>query len=503
MASISELQNKREALLKQIKAKGGKDSAPNLAKRLRELDDQIKSTRGDEDTKDPSQGLTKAEEKIRKGVEGGKNLSNSLGFDKPLSQLGTDIPEDQKALIESLRQLGDPSSEAFVGKRGQQESDALNTLKGISDEAGSTSPEETLALDSLKSLMSGAGQRSKETSDLLGSLGGDFAKAGERSADTTDIISQAKARAATAGNRSTEMQETLRLMEQGLAGLNATENQALREQGQREVDRKFQSAVDGLQNAARTTGLKSSLRAGTRNARKDAMMAQGDLEQKNLLANVDVKRNAKLDYSDLLGKQEQSEFNRGDTAFNTYGNLVGDAETREGNRRIGAGNVYANALGGAEANEFDQRNRTTNAYAGAVNDFTASRFNRRTNAADAYSGRVNDLANNERGRVNDALGNYGNSIADRNAFFLDSSKVNLGQERADRAAQIQSSLGLAGLAENETARQRALRQGKRKSKKGDGRVAGQTSTLADPNQFGGFRSAADQEYYNSVAGLLG
>jgi hypothetical protein len=403
--------------------------------------------------------LDKAQQKVKKDVEGGQNLNNVLGLTKPLSRISTDTPDDQKAFIESLKSLSDPNSEAFVGKRSDEEKGVVDSLKGLFDSAGEKSPEETKALGSLEEILNSAGKRSGDTTDLLATL---------------------KNRAATAGNRSAEMADTLNLMKSGLAGLNASENTALREQAQKEVDRKYQAAVDNIQKAAQASGMRGgNVAAGMRNARRDAMGAQGDLEQKNLLANIDVQDRRRNDYANTLSGAEAAEFGRGTTALDAYGNTLGNTEGRE----------------------FDQKSSAANNYASGVNDFTNNRFNRMNTAAGNWGNTVTSLGNNERGRVSDALNNYGAGLTDRNNYFLDTSKVNLGQERTDRAAETASSLGLAGLAENERARRRALKQQKRRSGgTGDGRTA-PTNATTTPGQYGGFNSAADQEYYNTISSI--
>lgn len=436
------------------KKAGGAKKEPNKA------DDKKADTKADapkaEEKKEIK--LDKSEQKVLKDVKGGQGITNQLGFDKPLSRVSTDTPEDQKAYIEAVRALTDPSSAAFVGKRSDEEKGAVAQLQKMMTESGQQTPEERAALDSLKGVLD---------------------KAGVRSGEMTELLAGMKDKVATAGQRSAEMKETLDLMKGGLAGLNAPENQALREQAQKEVDRKYQSAVEDFQNQSRLSGMGGAARAGMRNARRDAMMAQGDLEQKNLLANIDVQDRRRNEYAQTLGQQETAE----------------DARYRA------AVDAYRSQLSDTEKEEFDQRAGAAANYAAGVNDYTSNRFNRMNTATNNYANTVGQYGINERARVNEALGNYGTALNDRNAQFMDATKVNLGQERTDRAAQVQSALGFAGLSETERARKRALRQNKRRG--GDGRVNPSGAGATQPGQYGGFNSAADQEYYNSVANALG
>lgn len=359
--------------------------------------------------KDGQVRLDKPQQKVKKDIEGGQNLSSILGLVNPLSRVSTDLPEDQKAYLESIRQLADPSSAGFIGKRSDEEKKGVSELDSVLQEAKTVSADELKAKGNLENLV------------------------------------------ATAGQRSADMAETLNLMKSGLAGLSAPENQALREQAQREVDRKKQSAVEAVQNSARRSGMRGgAVQAGLRAASRDAVGAQADLEQKNLVSNIDI----------------------------------------QDRRR----NDYVNNLGGVEGREFAQKSDASNNYADAIRGFTDSRFNRMTSAADAYSGRVNQLGSNERQNIMAANENYGAGLKNRDENFLATTKVNLGQERTDRAAQNASVMGLAGLTENERARRRARRENKRRNNGSNSNTS--TNPAADPNQ-------AARDYINEVANIYG
>ncbi len=400
--------------------------------------------------------LDKAQNSVLKGVRGGQDIANVLGLDAPLSRVSTDIPEDQQRLIASIRELSDPTSAAFVGRRSGEESAAVDRLRGLMDSAGVRSSEASSLIDRLRSDSETRGQRTQEMADNLANL---------------------KDRAARAGQRSEEMKSILGMMQSGLAGLNSQENQALREQAQREVDRKLTSALDSVRSAARTGGLKGGAsRAAERNARRDAMMAQADMEQKNLLSNVELQDKRRMDYAGTLGDAETNEFNQGRLSNLDYSNSLTGAESTENQRYADAINAYAGTLTNMEDNEFGQKQSATRDYAGTVGS----------------------LNNNERERTRNALSDLSGAYADRNAQAMRATELNLGQERADKAGKIQSSFGLAGLTEAERARRRALRGNKQRS----GNNSGSTATTT-PGQFGGFNSAQDQEYYNTVSGILG
>jgi hypothetical protein len=299
-------------------------------------------------------------------IRAGIGLGDELGFNNPLSRLDTNIPDDQRRYTESLMAMSDPSNPAY---------------------------------------------------------------AGTRSAATSELLANAKNQMATAGKRSADMAEVLNLMKNGLAGLNSQENQAIREQAQREVDRKRQSALDQVMSASRMGGLRGGAKqAGMRAANRDAMMAQADMEQKNLISNIDIQDKRRVDYSTTLGREENSEFTRGNDAMKTYGNF----------------------LGGAEADEFDRADRTRTQYGDALNS--------------------------------------------RNDYFLDTSKVNLGQERTETAAKIAGGTGLAGMIEAERQRRRDARKGR---SSGDGRDRSSNSNNGRDTQ-GGYDPMS---YYKEVENI--
>lgn len=501
MATTQELQDKRKNLLAKIAKAGGKDKAKGLAKELSSLDAEIRTSRGGGEGAGDTIKLDKSEQKVVKGVQGGQNMANVLGLDKPLSRLDTNTPEDQKSFIDAIRQLSDPSSPAFVGNRNDEEKQGLADLRKLSEDAQGDDPLETKSLAALEDIMSRAGIRSQEQTDLMARLKTDSETRGSRTQEMTDNLAGLKSKAATAGNRSQEMQETLALMKSGLAGLSAPENQAMREQAQREVDRKTQSAIEDVRNAARSSGMRGgSVKAGERNARRDGMLGQADLEQKSMLANIDIQDSRRKAYGDQLSGVEGDEFDRGRLSGLDYSDALGGAEGDENARYSDSINAFRNQLSGLEATEFNQRADATSNYATGANNIVGNRFARRSSAADAYSGRANQLGNSERERVRMALGDYGGALNNRDNYFLDTAKVNMGQERTERAAAIQSSFGLAGLSETERARRRALNQNKRRGK-GDGRTSATGTNGAaatDPNQFGGFASQRDKDYYDSI-----
>lgn len=151
-----------------------------------------------------------------------------------------------------------------------------------------------------------------------------------RSKDISGALDDYRARAAEAGRRSQEMSDTIALMKQGLAGLSATENQALRETAAREVDRQFQSAQRNLANAQARSQIGSAAAAaqvGSLGSQRGA--AQSQMEQDLLVKNIDIQDKRRGAYANLLGGQEEAEFGRGRMARADYVNLLGGQEEAE------------------------------------------------------------------------------------------------------------------------------------------------------------------------------
>lgn len=153
--------------------------------------------------------------------------------------------------------------------------------------------------------------------------------------DRTDT-SGYEAAVKTAGQRSDEMKEVLGIMKGGLAGLNAVENQSLREQAQREVDRSYQNEQYALQKMSGGGKLRGgALASSLADISSRRQGAQSNLEQDLLVKNIDIQDQRRRDYSSLLGGQEESEFGRGRSARNDLLNAQGFNASQQG-KELGA-----------------------------------------------------------------------------------------------------------------------------------------------------------------------
>lgn len=140
----------------------------------------------------------------------------------------------------------------------------------------------------------------------------------------------------TAGQRSDEMKEVLGIMKGGLAGLNAVENQALREQAQRELDRSYQNEQYALQKMSGGGKLRGgALASSLADISSKRQQGQSNLEQDLLVKNIDIQDQRRRDYSGLLGSQEEAEFGRGRSARNDLLNAQGFNASQQG-KELGA-----------------------------------------------------------------------------------------------------------------------------------------------------------------------
>lgn len=149
--------------------------------------------------------------------------------------------------------------------------------------------------------------------------------AGKRSQEMTDQLGLMQ----SMQGRTQETADLLKMMQGGLAGLNAQENQALREQANRENTRAYQTALSNLQANQAKMGVRGAAAAAQMfQANKGFMQQRDQTEQDLLVKNIDIQDKRRGQYADVLG----------------------GAETREAQRR----NDYSSALTGAEKLEADK-----------------------------------------------------------------------------------------------------------------------------------------------------
>lgn len=199
--------------------------------------------------------------------------------------------------------------------------------------------------------------------------------AGQRSDQTKNYLEALQNQAATAGNRSSEMADILALMRNGLAGLNAQENTAIREQAQRELDRRFQNEQYALQKAAGGGRLRGgALASSLGDIGQRAAESQSQLEQDLLVKNIDIQDQRRNQYGSFLGGQEEAERNRTANALGALGAGIGGAEQAEFQRAEQA----RQDLLGAQNTNLNQEARDRAARAATLTGLTGIQSGRRS-----------------------------------------------------------------------------------------------------------------------------
>lgn len=108
------------------------------------------------------------------------------------------------------------------------------------------------------------------------------------------------------GGRSKEMTDILDMMKQGLAGLSAPENTALREQAQRSLDQQYQTSLRQLQMSQARGGARGAAASAQQsNLDRQRMDEQNNLEQDLLVKNIDVQDQRRNAYQQALSGDEQ------------------------------------------------------------------------------------------------------------------------------------------------------------------------------------------------------
>jgi len=121
--------------------------------------------------------------------------------------------------------------------------------------------------------------------------------------------------AAFAGKRSEQLKSLLGMMEGGLAGLNATENQALREQAVGEINRNSELARQNVQNQLARSNVRGAAAARLAgNVDRDRGNQIADFEQKNLIDNIGIQDSRRAAYGNQLTGAEADEWTRAESA---------------------------------------------------------------------------------------------------------------------------------------------------------------------------------------------
>lgn len=145
-----------------------------------------------------------------------------------------------------------------------------------------------------------------------------------RTTETQNLINQRRALSdphsqGYAGRRSNDMQGFLSRMQDSTQGYNSRENNALREQRVREMERGFASGRAALARGQNAYGTGATQRgAQLLDLARTYGSSRADAENDLLIANADEKQRRLNQYGNVLGQQEQLERDRGQQALDAY-----------------------------------------------------------------------------------------------------------------------------------------------------------------------------------------
>lgn len=170
-----------------------------------------------------------------------------------------------------------------------------------------------------------------------------------RSQETQNLINQQQAFAEAAGQRTADMAGAIQRAEQGLGGLTAAENDALRAQAYQDLDRQFMTGQRALARLQGRGNIQGAAAAGQfRDLARERLGAAQGLERDILLQNVSIQDQRRNALANLIAGTEQQEFARGQSALQQLQGLTTQAQLSEEQRQRFNLQQQANLLAGQQ-----------------------------------------------------------------------------------------------------------------------------------------------------------
>ena len=170
-----------------------------------------------------------------------------------------------------------------------------------------------------------------------------------RAPETQNLINQQSAFATQAAQRSPEMAAAITRAEQGLGGLNAAENDALRAQAFQSLDRQFQAGNRALARAQGRSGVQGAAATGQfRDLARERLGATQGLERDILLQNIAIQDQRRNALANLISGTEAAEFGRGQQSLGQLQALTQAAQASEQAREQFNLGQQANLLAGQQ-----------------------------------------------------------------------------------------------------------------------------------------------------------
>lgn len=218
----------------------------------------------------------------------------------PISQLS----DRQRARFQQLRQSGQGNKARAFKNR------ALGRLTG----SGDSQAADTISMGPKmsKQFAQGEAYGQKLINQFLPDINALGTLDASRSAEMQNLINQQQAFADLAGTRSADSQMSIDLAKQGLGGLSAAENDALRARGFEGLNRAFQGgqrALARFQGRGGAGGFGSAAGFGQfRDLARDRMAGVQGLERDIMLENINIQNQRRNALANLIGATEGREF---------------------------------------------------------------------------------------------------------------------------------------------------------------------------------------------------
>lgn len=376
-------------------------------------------------------GLPPEDKKFLKELKNTKKVGEKAGL--------TGNPD----LIESpaVDALTDPNNPAFIGAPSEAERKSRDDLqKGVDaltnpDGTPKISQPAQEGLDALKDLMEKVGLQSPEMADFIKKLSDNYDTAGERPEDVKAALEMAKNNVEAAGKEDPRLTNLFSVMEKGLMGLSAPENQAMRESMTREIQGDYvakQRKLNDVLARSRVTG-GAALSAMNKND-KDNSDRLAKAEQDLLLKNIDIQDKRRGEYGDALMTNDANLKTAKNAAVLGYTTALNQATANESDAKAKAGTLLSTTLTNDEQTRLNAKVSATGNFGNAQVQASANAQEAQARAREAAAKYIQD---GDYHRAELLLKSVGLS--------LDVEKYNQDKKTADKTAVVSLYTGKKGI----------------------------------------------------------
>lgn len=379
-------------------------------------------------------------EKKTKLSASGKQLKKDF---KESTKIGEDLGLFDENTISSpgISALTDPNNPAFIGKPSQAENKVIADLQASSDFY--TNPDgspkvldlENEAITKLNQAFEVAGIRSPEITSLIGQIQRQYEDSGVKTPEMTEALDLMRKNVDEASREDPRLTNALSIMEQGLMGLNAPENQALREKSRAELNGRIESSKRTLEDSiARNRVSGGASLAAMRQLDQLGITATQQAEQDVLLKNIDVQDTRRKNYADTLLQNDSNLKGAKNSALSTYGGTLNATESRLNQEKLAAGELFSNTVGQDERSRRENQTRLAGDIAQTSVQVADAAARRKADAQKAVSELVQNGEMERAKRLIETLG-----------LDIDISKFNSEEKTAKQGGKVALYTGVKGL----------------------------------------------------------